>query len=132
MAEGAEPVQSAVQRPSGVLGLANDYVTLMKPPIIVLLVITAIGGMFLAAEGIPSLQTLAMVSLGGALGSGGANAINHFLDQDIDSIMSRTVRRPVASNRIAPLHGRIPDVATLDMLAWTRAQTTRRRKQALA
>jgi len=83
----------------------------MKPPIIVLLVITAIGGMFLAAEGIPSLQTLAMVSLGGALGSGGANAINHFLDQDIDSIMSRTVRRPVASNRIAPLYALIFGIA---------------------
>ena len=83
--------------------MAKDYLTLMKPPIIVLLVITAIGGMFLAAEGIPSLQTLAFVCLGGALGAGGANAINHFLDQDIDAMMSRTVKRPVASNRIAPM-----------------------------
>ena len=40
---------------------------------------------------------------GGALGAGGANAINHFLDQDIDAIMSRTVKRPVASRRIAPV-----------------------------
>ncbi|MEC8856907.1 MAG: heme o synthase, partial [Chloroflexota bacterium] len=70
---------------------------------IVLLLITAIGGMFLAAKGIPSLQALAMVSAGGALGAGGANAINHFLDQDIDAIMSRTVKRPVASRRIAPV-----------------------------
>ena len=102
MTEGVEHGRIAAKR-ARVFVLANDYLTLMKPPIIVLLVITAIGGMFLAAEGIPSLQTIASVCLGGALGAGGANAINHFLDQDIDSIMSRTVRRPVASQRIPPL-----------------------------
>ena len=92
-----------VEKPGRTISLVNDYVTLTKPPIIVLLLITAIGGMFLAAKGIPSLQALAMVSAGGALGAGGANAINHFLDQDIDAIMSRTVKRPVASRRIAPV-----------------------------
>ena len=94
MAKVIEPGKAAVKEQKGIVALANDYLTLTKPPIIVLLVITAIGGMFLAAEGIPSLKTLALVSIGGALGAGGANAINHFLDQDIDSIMSRTVRRP--------------------------------------
>ena len=103
MAEVIEPGKAAVKERKGIVALANDYLTLTKPPIIVLLVITAIGGMFLAAEGIPSLKTLALVSIGGALGAGGANAINHFLDQDIDSIMSRTVRRPVASQRIPPI-----------------------------
>ena len=92
----------AIER-SGIIGLINDYITLTKPPIISLLLITAIGGLFLAAEGIPSLQTLALVCIGGALGAGGANAINHFLDQDIDAIMSRTIKRPVASNRISPI-----------------------------
>jgi len=86
-----------------VVALVNDYITLTKPPIISLLLITAIGGMFLAAEGIPSLKILALVCVGGALGAGGANAINHFLDQDIDSLMSRTFKRPVASNRISPI-----------------------------
>ena len=103
MAKVIEPGKAAVKEQKGIVALANDYLTLTKPPIIVLLVITAIGGMFLAAEGIPSLKTLAVVSIGGALGAGGANAINHFLDQDIDSIMSRTVRRPVASQRIPPI-----------------------------
>ena len=56
-------------RPGGIIGVVNDYVTLTKPPIIVLLVITAIGGMFLAAEGIPPLQALGMVCLGGTLGA---------------------------------------------------------------
>ncbi|MAF38925.1 MAG: protoheme IX farnesyltransferase [Chloroflexi bacterium] len=93
------------------MGLVNDYVTLTKPPIIVLLVITAIGGMFLAAEGIPSLQTLALVSVGGAMGAGGANAINHFLDQDIDAIMSRTVQRPVASHRVQPMSALVFGIA---------------------
>ena len=103
MAEGVESGQAAAEKPGGITGMVNDYVTLTKPPIIILLVITAIGGMFLAAEGIPSLQTLALVCVGGALGAGGANAINHFLDQDIDAMMSRTVKRPVASHRIAPM-----------------------------
>ena len=103
MAKVIEPSKATVKEQKGIVALANDYLTLTKPPIIVLLVITAIGGMFLAAEGIPSLKTLALVSIGGALGAGGANAINHFLDQDIDSIMSRTVRRPVASQRIPPI-----------------------------
>ena len=103
MAEVIEPSKASAKEQKGIVALVNDYLTLTKPPIIVLLVITAIGGMFLAAEGIPSLKTLALVSIGGALGAGGANAINHFLDQDIDSIMSRTVRRPVASQRIPPI-----------------------------
>ena len=111
MAEGVESGQAVIEKPGGIMGLVNDYVTLTKPPIIVLLVITAIGGMFLAAEGIPSLQVLAMVCAGGALGAGGANAINHFLDQDIDAIMSRTVKRPVASHRIAPMSALVFGIA---------------------
>ena len=103
MAERVEAGQPAVERPGKLIGLAKDYLTLTKPPIIILLLITAVGGMFLAAVGIPSLQTLALVCVGGALGAGGANAINHFLDQDIDALMSRTSRRPVASNRIPPI-----------------------------
>jgi protoheme IX farnesyltransferase len=79
-----------------------DYLTLTKPPIVLLLLITAAGAMFLAAQGVPSLMLLALVGLGGALGAGGANAINHYLDRDIDAVMSRTRQRPVPGNRIAP------------------------------
>ena len=111
MSEGVESSQTVIEKSGGIMGLVNDYVTLTKPPIIVLLVITAIGGMFLAAEGIPSLQALAMVSAGGALGAGGANAINHFLDQDIDAIMSRTMKRPVASHRVQPMSALIFGIA---------------------
>ncbi len=82
--------------------MAVDYLTLTKPPIISLLLVTAVGGMFLAAQGVPPIITLLLVCAGGALGAGGANAINHYLDQDIDALMSRTSQRPVPGNRISP------------------------------
>ena len=93
---------------SGLTGLLADYLALTKPPIISLLLVTAIGGMFLASRhvggsGVPDLLTLLLVCVGGALGAGGANAINHYLDQDIDALMSRTAQRPVPGRRIRPL-----------------------------
>ncbi len=93
---------------SGITGLLADYLALTKPPIISLLLVTAIGGMFLASRhvggsGVPDLLTLLLVCVGGALGAGGANAINHYLDQDIDALMSRTAQRPVPGRRIRPL-----------------------------
>ncbi len=93
---------------TGLLRVLADYLTLTKPPIISLLLVTAIGGMFLASRhtggsGIPDLWTLLLVCVGGALGAGGANAINHYMDQDIDSMMSRTASRPVAGLRVRPL-----------------------------
>ena len=93
-------------RAAGLRGLAADYLALTKPPIISLLLVTAIGGMFAAAASVgtlpPPLWTLLWVCLGGALGAGGANAINHYLDQDIDALMARTARRPVPGRRIRP------------------------------
>ena len=93
---------------SGLRRVLADYLTLTKPPIISLLLVTAIGGMFLASRhaggsGIPDVWTLLLVCVGGALGAGGANAINHYMDQDIDSLMSRTASRPVAGLRVRPL-----------------------------
>jgi len=82
----------------------NDYISLTKPPIILLLLVTALGGMFLAAQGVPSLRLVMLVCLGGALGAGGANALNHYLDRDIDQKMSRTWQRPLPAHRIAPYH----------------------------
>ena len=93
---------------TGPMRVVADYVALTKPPIISLLLVTAIGGMFLAQRhigtgGVPDLLTLLLVCVGGALGAGGANAINHYLDQDIDAMMARTARRPVPGNRVRPL-----------------------------
>ncbi len=102
--------------------LINDYITLTKPPIILLLLVTAAGGMFLAqahtaAGGLPSLALMAMVWVGGALASGGANALNHHYDRDIDGIMQRTRQRPVASNRISPVHALVFGI-TLNVIAF--------------
>ena len=90
-------------RSATVLRVASDYLALTKPPIVLLLLVTAIGGMFLAARGDPSLTIILLVCAGGALGAGGANALNHFLEKDIDGLMSRTMQRPVASQRISPV-----------------------------
>ena len=80
----------------------RDYISLSKPRIVLLLVFTALAGMFLASSGPPDAM-LAIVVLGaGAMASAGANALNHFLDRDIDSRMHRTRRRPVAALRIQP------------------------------
>ena len=95
-------VLPGIDRSATVLRVASDYLTLTKPPIVLLLLITAIGGMFLAARGGPSLSIVLLVCAGGALGAGGANALNHFLEKDIDAWMSRTMRRPVVSERISP------------------------------
>ena len=81
-----------------------DYLALTKPRIILLLLVTAVGAMFLAAQGAPPLRTLALVLIGGSLGAGGANALNHYLDRAIDSQMKRTRGRPVSGGRIQPLH----------------------------
>jgi len=96
-------VMPGIDRSATFLRVASDYLTLTKPPIVLLLLITAIGGMFLAARGDPSLSIILLVCAGGALGAGGANALNHYLEKDIDGLMSRTMQRPVASQRISPV-----------------------------
>jgi heme o synthase len=85
------------------LASARDYLTLMKPTIMVLLLITGAAGMFVGAEGVPPLGLFAVSMLGLALACGGASALNHVLDRDIDVLMgARTKSRPVASGRVTP------------------------------
>jgi heme o synthase len=81
-----------------------DYVTLTKPRIMSLLVLTAVCAMIAAAGGAPDTVALAALVVGGALACGGAGALNHVLDRDIDRLMGpRTASRPVAAGRISPL-----------------------------
>ena len=75
---------------------------LAKPRIIVLLLVTALGGMFLAARAVPGVQLILLVLGAGALAAGGANALNQYLERDIDERMTRTRSRPVVSGRIQP------------------------------
>jgi protoheme IX farnesyltransferase len=83
------------------LGPWRDYVTLTKPTIMSLLLITGAAGAFVGAGGVPPLGAFAAGMLGLALACGGASALNHVLDADIDRLMgSRTRARPVASGRV--------------------------------
>jgi protoheme IX farnesyltransferase len=85
------------------LGSVRDYLTLTKPRIMSLLLVTGAGGMFVGYQGAPPLWLFAVTMLGLALACGGASALNHVLDRDIDAVMgSRTQARPVASGRISP------------------------------
>ena len=81
----------------------RDYVTLTKPRIMSLLLLTGGAGFFVGARSFASFGAFGLTMLGLALACGGASALNHYLDRDIDRLMgSRTERRPVASGRIAP------------------------------
>jgi protoheme IX farnesyltransferase len=81
---------------------ARDYWELLKPRIMLLIVVTTIGSLALAADGWPGSALAAWTVLGMALVSGGSSAINHWYDRDIDALMQRTSSRPVASGRVAP------------------------------
>jgi protoheme IX farnesyltransferase len=84
-------------------GSVRDYVTLTKPRIMTLLLLTGACGMFVGAQGVPPLGRLAAMLAGLALACGGASALNHVLDSDIDSLMgTRTRERPVTSGRVPP------------------------------
>ena len=83
-------------------GAWRDYVTLTKPRIMSLLLVTGFCGMIAGARGWPGTATALVAMLGLALACGGASALNHVLDRDIDPLMGeRTKRRPVASGRIS-------------------------------
>jgi protoheme IX farnesyltransferase len=81
-------------------GLARDLISLTKPRIISLLLVTTVAPMFVA--GTPSIGLVLLVTLGGYLMAGGANAVNMYLDRDIDDRMARTRLRPIPSGRMEP------------------------------
>jgi len=80
--------------------LARDLVSLTKPRIISLLLVTTIAPMFVAGD--PSWTLVVAVFVGGYLMAGGANAVNMYMDRDIDDRMSRTRLRPIPSGRMQP------------------------------
>jgi protoheme IX farnesyltransferase len=88
----------------GVRQLLRDYVTLTKPRIISLLLVTTWAPMVIATRGWPNGWTLLWTMLGGYLMAGGANAINMYIDRDIDAHMPRTKLRPIPSGRMSPGH----------------------------
>ena len=81
----------------------RDYVTLTKPRIMSLLLITGLCGMFVAERGVPAASLIVVTMTGLALACGGASALNHVLDRDIDKLMgTRTRARPLAAERMPP------------------------------
>src|SRR5262249_43211783 len=80
--------------------LLRDYLTLTKPKVQSLLLLTTVTTMYVAGD--PSIGLVLLTCLGGALSAGGAGAVNHAVDRDIDRLMARTADRPVASGRISP------------------------------
>ena len=81
--------------------LVRDLVALTKPAIMSLLLVTALGGMFLAAHGVPPFGILVATLVGGAAASGGAASLNHYFDRDLDERMRRTRHRPLPAHRVS-------------------------------
>jgi protoheme IX farnesyltransferase len=95
--------ESAFSRPGRTLRQAvSGYVALTKPRIIELLLVTTVPTMFLAEGGIPSLWLVAATLIGGAMAAASANTLNCYLDRDIDMVMHRTERRPLATGLVSP------------------------------
>ena len=91
---------TAAPTPTPVLGVVSDYVALTKPKVQSLLLLTTVATMLVA--GSPSVSLVLLTCLGGYLSAGGAGAVNHWFDRDIDAQMARTATRPIPSGRVAP------------------------------
>lgn len=113
MAVGTRPLVPSRLAPAGLARRAHGvrrpprsvigaYVALTKPRIIELLLITTIPTMVLAAGGWPSLALMAVTVAGGTLAAGGANALNMYVDRDIDAVMRRTQGRPLVTGEVRP------------------------------
>ncbi|WP_425560739.1 heme o synthase [Luedemannella helvata] len=111
------PVAAARSR----MAVVRAYVALTKPRIIELLLVTTIPAMLLADRSVPSLWLMAVVLLGGALAAGAANALNCYIDRDIDQLMRRTSRRPLpahtVSDRSALVFGLVLAVVSTALMA---------------
>jgi heme o synthase len=101
--------------------VAADYFDMMKPRVQTLLLFTTITTMYVA--GSPPIGLVALTCLGGALSAGGAGAINHWFDRDLDAVMVRTANRPVPAGRVAPrnalVFGILLGISSFALLATT-------------
>jgi protoheme IX farnesyltransferase len=84
---------------------SRDFLTLTKPVIVLLLLVTTFAGMVAAAKAIPPLWVMLWTLVGGALAAGGSGALNQYIDRDLDKNMQRTAKRPMAAGRMTPAEG---------------------------
>ncbi len=100
----AEPEQAvpAADDDTGRRAVVAAYVALTKPRIIELLLVTTIPAMFVAARGVPPVWLMVATTVGGAAAAGSANAINCWIDRDIDALMARTAHRPLVRSEVPP------------------------------
>ncbi|MFP5362770.1 MAG: heme o synthase [Thermoleophilia bacterium] len=109
------PVQAGVRQ------VVGDYVALTKPKVQSLLLLTTVCTMQIAGD--PSIGLIALTVIGGYLSAGGAGAVNHWYDRDIDGLMARTANRPVPSGRVSPgaalVYGCVLALASFVLLATT-------------
>jgi protoheme IX farnesyltransferase len=114
----ALPPAAAAGRLRQVVG---DYVELTKPKVQSLLLLTTVCTMEIAGD--PSVGLIALTVVGGYLSAGGAGAVNHYFDRDIDALMARTADRPVPSGRVAPraalIYGIVLALASFVLLTTT-------------
>jgi protoheme IX farnesyltransferase len=113
----------ALPRRTTVSARVGAYVALTKPRIIELLLITTLPTMIVAQRGLPPVWLMAATLLGGALAAGGANAINMFVDRDIDKLMHRTSKRPLVTGAVTPRNALVfaialEVVAFVELWAW--------------
>jgi protoheme IX farnesyltransferase len=100
--------------------LSRDLLSLTKPRIISLLLVTTIAPMY--AAGSPTLLAVLLVTIGGYLMAGGANAVNMYIDRDIDDVMARTRLRPIPSGRMSPIQVLAFGVACATFATWMLAR----------
>lgn len=96
---------SEITREYPVSATWRDYVEMCKPRVVMLMLVCAVVGMFLATTGMVPWQVLIFGNLGIALVAGSAAALNHLVDANIDNQMSRTRDRPMARGRVSNLQG---------------------------
>ena len=96
------PASLIPARRRDVAGVVRAYVSLTKPRIVELLLVTTVPAMMLAHGGLPPLWLVSVVLVGGSCAAGAANALNCYIDRDIDQVMKRTSRRPLPKHIVSP------------------------------
>jgi protoheme IX farnesyltransferase len=99
---GATPPDPVSGRAPGARGRIASYIALTKPRIIELLLVTTLPSMILAAGGLPKWWVVVVTMVGGTFAAGSANALNCYVDRDIDALMRRTTHRPLARHDVSP------------------------------